>query len=148
MIIQNSVNLNLIAVCHGEAQWACVREQRFTTHRAARLLLLFEVTEEAVAGDQLNWSTAIVHLSSVTAKSLDVVWKAQPVFSIFRFAESYSQTPEKVFFKGTITQHYNAELLAEALSLTSIPCPASREQNVARKMTPFWVSGNFHCSGL
>lgn len=102
MIIQNSVNLNLIAVCHGEAQWACVREQRFTTHRAARLLLLFEVTEEAVAGDQLNWSTAIVHLSSVTAKSLDVVWKAQPVFSIFRFAESYSQTPEKVFLKAQL----------------------------------------------
>lgn len=39
LIIQNSVNLNLIAVCHGEAHWACVREQPFTTHTATASLL-------------------------------------------------------------------------------------------------------------
>ncbi len=39
LIIQNSVNLNLIAVCHGEAHWARVREQLFTMHTAAGPLL-------------------------------------------------------------------------------------------------------------
>lgn len=55
LIIQNSVNLNLIAVCHGETHWACAEDQLFTMHTAAGLLL-FEVRNEMMAGDWLTWN--------------------------------------------------------------------------------------------
>lgn len=71
LIIQNSVNLNLIAVCHGEAQWARVGEQLFTVHTAAGSLL-FQVRDKVVAGDSLTWSQTPVFLLFVTGKSVDV----------------------------------------------------------------------------
>lgn len=76
LIIQNSVNLNLIAVCHGEAHWASVWEQLFTKHTAAGPLL-FEVGDEAVAGDRLTCSLAPVCFLFVTAKNLDVTLVAE-----------------------------------------------------------------------
>lgn len=60
LIIQNSVNLNLIAVCHGEAHWACVWEQLSTMHTAAGPLL-FEAHLEpgtsllVVCHSQMSW---------------------------------------------------------------------------------------------
>lgn len=76
LIIQNSVNLNLIAVCHGESHWACVREQLVAMHMAAGTLL-FQVRDKVVAGDQLTWSEAQVYLLFVTAKSLDVTQRGR-----------------------------------------------------------------------
>lgn len=55
VIIQISVNLNLMAVCHGEAHWAGVGEHLFTKHTAAGSVLS-EVRDSTVAGDQLTWS--------------------------------------------------------------------------------------------
>lgn len=54
LIIQTSVNLNLIAVCHGEAHWARVGDQLCTKHTAAAPVLS-EVSDKTTAGDRLAW---------------------------------------------------------------------------------------------
>lgn len=127
LIIQNSVNLNLIAVCHGEAHWASVGEQLFLKHTAAGQLL-FEVRDKAEAGEQLTWSQAAVYFVFVTAKRLlrhTGVWvegrKLKPLFSAFHlWWITQDSRLWNWLLEVTITQLSKARLLAKTLSSKSV----------------------------
>lgn len=76
LIIQNSVNLNLIAVCHGEAHRACVGEQLLTMRTAAGPLLC-----EAHLKPQHQPTCCLSQPSVLTShRFLNTEWKAETVF--------------------------------------------------------------------
>lgn len=74
LIIQNSVNLDLIAVCHERAHQARVGGlvERLVTAHAAAGTPPFQVGDKVVAGEQLTWSETRVCVLFVIVRSVDV----------------------------------------------------------------------------
>lgn len=79
---KNSVNLNLIAVCHGEAHWACVGEQLLTMHTAAGPVL-----REAHLEPQHQTTCCLSQPSVLTShRFFNTEWKAVFFFLLFSFS--------------------------------------------------------------
>lgn len=137
LIIQNSVNLNLIAVCHGEAHWACVREQLLTMHTAAGPPL-FEAHLElgtsrlVVCHGQMSWRHTGLRIKNGRQR----LW----FFSSFLLCLQISVQEdtlrlEKRLFEGTITQ-LSTSLLTDTFSVISAG-PDSTELNVLGRFIHF-----------
>lgn len=142
LIIQNSVNLNLIAVCHGEAHRACVGQQLLTMRTAAGPLLC-----EAHLEPQRQPTCCLSQPSVLTShRFLNTEWKAETVcFFLFFFASPF-QIPSYeealgLMRSGRITRLSNASLLIITLSLKILSEMSSGSKCFwqVHRFTPFFV---------